>query len=131
MPSQFGLLLDELRRAQGASRPPPSMAKALSPSRGFTVADLMALRASGPSFKKMANDLGEFAKSVGARVALNGQELAQRNRATFFKSLGDARADLGKLVASGRITADAAIQAETRLNHLETRALQIVAAEVS
>lgn len=107
------------------------MAKALRPAHTFTAADLMAMRFTGPTFKKMANDLGGLAKSMAAHVALNGQELTQRNRKRFFKSLGDARGDLGKLVASGRITADAAIQAEARLNHLETRALQIVAAEVS
>lgn len=130
MPSQFDMLLDDLRRVQNEQPPnKPLMAKAL-PS-GISAASLadvvnqIDLR-ERLSLRRMAADMRGLARDIAKRTAVDREK---NSGATFFKSLGATRALVGKNLAAGRISPDDAIKCEAKLNRLFDRGVELIAAE--
>jgi hypothetical protein len=129
MPSQFDLLLDDLRRVQNERPPSRPFSKALPAgisAQGLAgIVHQIDLR-ERLSLRRMAADMRGLARDIAKRAAVDREK---NSGATFFKSLGATRALVGKNLAAGKISPDDAIKAEAKLNRLFDRGVAIIAAE--
>jgi hypothetical protein len=129
MPGNFDELLDALAEVQ-AKRPgptpkltqPPVMAKAL-PQPARRASPKVRPEVSMPALLSQL-------KRMDASFGVENAKLAQdRKQHEFFKSLGVARATLGRRIAAGGISADDASLMEAGLNRLAQRGIELLAAE--
>jgi hypothetical protein len=122
--SEFDLLIDDLRRVQEARHSSQQMTKALPSAPADDLHSYAPLQVIGWSdMQKSLTVMGDSLRKA------NAAGRAEDSRTRFFKAYSVTRAALGKRIAQGKISADAAIALEARLNRLYGRALEIVAAE--